>query len=157
MLGKYTVQDIHELLSLVKGGSLGDSRKEFWQARAVLVKQDASIYGDHKRMAALIEGLFNLKGKINLDTPFRLYIFSAQERVEVKDVSFRDSLEFSFMTYQGFSPAHELRGEKIAVVEALLQKHRLPVDLWSKPGFQLLRWETQVFDVSATGEVEEVV
>lgn len=155
MFGKYSGEQIQEFFSSLKEGKILDA-KEFRQSRGVFVKQDGKIFGSLQQKA-FVEHILNFQKEVDFTRSFQLYVISAQEPVSVKQVSSRDSLEFSYLTYKGFSLAFESNGEKIAVVEALLQRHRLPVDLWSKPGFQLFRWETQVFDVSAIGEAKEVM
>lgn len=145
MLGKYTAEMIQEFSDFVRQGKVPD-HKEFRQARGVFVKQDDSVQGNLQQKA-FVEHVLNLREKVDFEKPFRLYVISAKQPVSVKQASLGDSLEFAFMTYRGFSLAYEFDGEKITLVENLLRKHRLPADLWSKPGFQLWRWETQVFDV----------
>ncbi len=155
MLGKYTAEQIKNFFAFLREGKTTDA-KEFRQSRVVFVKQEGKIFGGLKE-AAFIEHILQLRSQIYFERPFRIHIISAKSSVGLREVSSKDALEFSFMTYKGFALPYELEGEKIALVEGLLKKQRLPADLWEKPGFQLFRWETQVFDVSATGEVEEVV
>ncbi len=145
MLGKYTPEQIREFFALLKEGKISD-KKEFRQARGFFVKQDGKVFGSLDQKA-FVEYVLQMQKKVDFTKLVRLYVISAKEPVSVKDASARDSLEFFFMSYKGFLLAHEFEGEKIALVESLLQKHRLPLDLWSKPGFRLWRWETQVFDV----------
>lgn len=152
MIGKYSKEQIQEFFSLLKSGKICDS-KEFRQLRVIFIKQAGKIFGNFQEQAFL-EQILNMKDRISFISPFRIYVISAKVPALIKDLSTRDTIEFSYLSYKSFALAFELEGEKVELIENLLKSKRLPLDLWSKSGFQLWKWETQVFDVD--GNVREL-
>lgn len=153
MLGKFNAEQIGRLIKLIKNTG-GKIEKEFKQSRVLFVMQDGRVYGDLHE-GGVLDLLLKFGEKIDFSKNFRLYLLSARYLVDVKNISPKDCLEFSYMTYRGFYLAYEFARDRIDLIEDLLRSKRLPVDLWQKPGFQIYRWETQVFDIS--GDVREIV
>ena len=146
MIGKYTPEEMEDLIQGIREGHLEGLKKnkKFFQSRALLVMQFGKIFGSFQE-SSLWDEFLNVKEKIDFSREFHIYLLTGKNVLGVSQSSFKDTLEFSYLTYHGFALAYTLQGEKMSLIEELLRKHRLPSDLWHKSGFQLWKWETQAW------------